>query len=51
LKNFNLENNTIKNISIFLEMKARNGDVQMGEKYKNYISSIFSKIKVKLYLN
>jgi hypothetical protein len=49
MKNINLENRSIKNLSIFIEMRARDGDPQMGHNYRHYISSIFNKIKVKFF--
>jgi hypothetical protein len=48
LKNLNIEDEKIKNLSKYLEMKARDGDPDMAEKYKNFISNIFNKIKVKI---
>jgi hypothetical protein len=44
----NIDNEIIKNLSIYLELKARDGDPDMSEKYRGFISSIFYKIKVKL---
>jgi hypothetical protein len=38
----------IKDLSIFLEFRARENDPLMGDKYKDYISSIFNKIKVRI---
>jgi hypothetical protein len=46
LKNLYLGNDGIKNLTIFLESKARDGDPDMGQKYKNFIANIFNKIKV-----
>jgi hypothetical protein len=45
-----LEKDTIKNLSIYLELRAREKDPEMGDQYKNYIASIFNKIKVSLLL-
>lgn len=42
----NLENEIIKSLSIYLELKARDGDPDMSEKYRGFISAIFHKIKV-----
>jgi len=44
LKNFNLDNNEIKVICLYLEIQGRILDNSMGDKYKEYIKYIFKKI-------
>jgi hypothetical protein len=46
--NVSIEKEIVKNLSIYLELKARDKDPDMGDGYKNFICSIFNKIKVYL---
>jgi len=48
MRNMNVDHEILKNLAICLELKARNDDPDMGDGYKNCISSIFNKIKESL---